>query len=168
MSKNSMGIGNAHPKAVAATNIAGTIDHDNVKLILGKPPLPKRAFASAPEIHSGMNAKSRKDGTHFAGLSGQDLSRYDGDGPDPLAAPPRGKQLTPVQPVPGQRSRTDDALASAEPGAAHKAAMVNKGAFTKGMTDMSKTILDEAGDNSGFHDRQALAIGTLPTVVTED
>ncbi len=166
----SIGIGYAHPHAEAAKNVAGQIDHTNVNINLGKPPLPKRAFAGpAPEVHSGMNAKSRKDGTHFAGLSGQDLSKYDADpGNGPLAGPPRGKRLTPVQPVPGQRSRINDALASAEPGAAHKAAMVNRDAFTKGMADMSKAVLDEAGNAADLQTRYALGIGKLPDAATEE
>ena len=167
--KTHPGIGHAHPHAEAAKNAAGMIDHTNVTINLGKPPLPKKAFTTAPEIHSGMNAKSRKDGTHFAALSGQDLSRYDADpGDDPLAGPPRGKRLTPVQPVPGQRSRVNDALASAEPGAAHKAAMASKDQFTKGMTDLSKQVLDEAGNAADLQTRLALGIGTLPSAVTEE
>jgi len=169
MSKNSIGTGYAHPHAEAATNVAGQIDHTNVKVNLGKPPLPKRAFTTAPEIHGGMNAKSRADGTHFTGLSGQDLSRYDSNpGDDPLAGPPCGKRLTPVRPSPGMRSRVNDVLASDTPGAAHKAAMLNRDAFTKGMTDLSKAVLDQAGDAGDFQDRRALGIGTLPGAVSEE
>jgi hypothetical protein len=46
--KTHPGIGHAHPLAEAATNIAGQIDHTNVKVNLGKPPLPKKAFTTAP------------------------------------------------------------------------------------------------------------------------
>jgi hypothetical protein len=167
----SIGIGYAHPHAEAAKNIAGQVDHTNVKVDLGRPPLPKRAFTTAPpEIHSGMNAKS-KSGVHFAGLSGQDLSRYDANpGNDPLAGAPRGKRLTPVQRSPGMRSRVSDALASAEPGAAHDRAMLNKNALTKGLQDTSKAVLDEAGNASDFATRWALGIGKckLPDTTEED
>ena len=102
------GIGHAHPHAVAATNQAGLIDHKHVKADLGVAPKAKRAFTTAPQIHSGMMGKARSDGTHFAGVGGQDLSRYDANGPDPLSGAPRDKALAPVQPVPGQRSRTNE------------------------------------------------------------
>jgi hypothetical protein len=89
------GIGHAHPHAVAATNQAGLTDHKHVKADLGVAPKTKRAFTTPPQIHSGMMGKARSDGTHFAGVGGQDLSRYDANG-------------TAVQPVPGQRSRTNE------------------------------------------------------------
>ena len=166
--KTHPGIGHAHPHAEAAKNIAGQIDLTHVKADLGVAPKPKRAFTESPEIHSGMNAKSRRTGTHFGGLSGQDLSRFDANGPDPLSGPPRGKRLTPVQPVPGQRSRVNDALASAEPGAAHRAAMLGRDDFTKGLNDTAKAVLDEAGNASAVDDRRALGIGTLPQTTVED
>ncbi len=169
-SKTHPGVGFPHPHAQAAKNIAGQIDHTHVRADLGKKPLPKRAFAGpAPEIHSGMMAKA-KDGTHFAGLSGQDLGRYDANGPDPLSGAPRGKVLTPVAPSFGQRSRVDDALASAEPGAAHDRAMLNKNAFTKGMQKMSEVVLDEAISVSGpdHPTNMARAFGKLPDAVEED
>jgi hypothetical protein len=150
MSKNSIGIGHAHPRAVEATNAAGMVDHANVNLALGKPPLPKKAFTSAPEIHSGMNAKSRRDGTHFAGLSGQDLSRYDANGPDPLSGAPQGKRLTPVMASPGMKDQSATAFADEISRAA-----------------AAKKILDEAADNSAPDDRRALGIGTLPGLVEE-
>jgi hypothetical protein len=103
------GIGHGHPHAVAAKNLAGQVHHANVKVHLGKEPLPKRAFTEVPELHSGMMGKSRTDGTHFAGVGGQDLSRYDANpGNDPLAGAPRGKRLSPVQSVPGMRSQTNE------------------------------------------------------------
>lgn len=149
------GIGFGHPDAVAARNLAGSrgvplAGHSTEKAALGKAPLHKRAFTETPEIHSGMNAKSRSDGTHFAGLSGQDLSRYDADGPNPLSGPPRGKRLSPVAISPGMRSRTneDQPLIPA--------------------ADLAKAVMDEAADNSAPDDRRALGIGTLADHVTED
>lgn len=111
------GVGVAHPHAVAATNQAGLIDHKNVKVDLGKAPKAKTAFTSAPEIHSGMMGKARSDGKHFAGLSGQDLSHYDADPGSALTGGdvmghnlPQGKAFIgkPVEPVKGQRSRTNE------------------------------------------------------------
>jgi len=161
VARNSMGVGYSHPRAVP--NAAGQVDHTQVHADLGKPPLPKKAFTEAgkPEVHSAMMGKSRKDGTHFAGLSGQDLSRYDADAADPLSAPPRGKKLSPLVPSPGMRDRFDDALASGTPGAAHATAMAKRDEFTKGMTDMADRVLTEAGDASAPDDRRALRIGTL-------
>jgi hypothetical protein len=165
------GIGHAHPHY--AGNVAGQTDQTHVKADLGKPPLPKRAFTEALEIHSGMNAKA-KDGTHFAGLSGQDLSRYDADpaGLDTVSAiegPPRGKRLSPVQPSFGMRSRVNDASASAEPGAAHAAAMLNAADFTKGMTDLSKRVLTEAANARGSDVFDRLVLGSkLPQSTTEE
>ena len=131
------GVGVAHPHAVMATNQAGLIDHKHVKVDLGVAPKAKRAFTTAPEIHSGMNAKSRKDGTHFAGLSGQDLSRYDANGPDPLSGAPRGKTLAPVQPVPGQRSRTNEGVESHADKCRHGADML-AGAVKSGSTELKR------------------------------
>lgn len=146
--KTHPGIGYAHPHYVG--NVAGQTDQTNVHADLGKAPLPKRAFTEAPEIHSGMNAKSRDGKTHFSGLSGQDLSCYDGDGPDPLSGAPRGKRLTPVQPVPGMRSRT------------------NENQPLVPLADQAKAIMDEAGDAADIQTKRALGIGTLPPVVTEE
>lgn len=163
------GVGYAHPHAEAAKNVAGQIDHTHVKADLGTAPKPKRAFTTAPQVHSGMMAKSRKDGTHFAGLSGQDLSRYDANpGDDPLSGAPRGKVVTPVQPHSSMRSRTNDALASGTPGAAHAAHQANKDAFIKGMQDMSKGVLGEASQarGSGVFDRARF--GALPQQVDEE
>lgn len=165
------GLGHAHPATVAATNQAGKIDHLNTKANLNKPPLPKRAFqeAHAPEIHSGMLGKSRRTGQHFAGVSGTDLSRFDANpGDDPTAALPRGKVLTPVQPVPGQRSRANDPLHGGAPGEAHAAHQRNADQFTRGLRDLSTGILDDAGNHSAVDDRRALGIGDLPQQVRED
>lgn len=167
--KTHPGIGYAHPHAEAAKNIAGQIDQTHVHADLGKVPLPKRAFTTTPEVHSGFNAKSRSDGTHFAGLSGQDISRYDANpGDDPLAGPPRDKVLSPVQASPGMRSRVNDALSSEAPGVAHDRAMLNKDQLLKNAADLSARVLAEAGNNSAPDDRRALGIGTLPGAVTED
>jgi hypothetical protein len=164
--RNHPGVGYAHPHAVAAKNIAGQIDQTNVHADLGKPPLPKRAFTETPEIHSGMMGKS-KTGTHFAGLSGQDLSRYDADGPDPLSAPPRGKKLAPLAPHPSMRDRFDDALSSGSPGAAHSKAMQSRDQFTKGQVDMADKVLSEAASAKGSDIFDKLALGKLPAAVSE-
>ena len=115
---------------------------------LGKTARVKRAFTAPPEIHSGSNAKSRS-GTHFNGLSGQDLSRYDADGPDPMAGPTQGKRLTPVQPSPGMRSRTNDPVGGGVcvdgRNPAHDAAMLGRNDFTKGMQEISKQVLERGG-----------------------
>ncbi len=147
--KTHPGIGHAHPHYVG--NVAGQSDQTNVHSDLGKPPLPKRAFTEVPEIHSGMNAKSRKDGTHFAGLSGQDLCRYDANGPDPLSGPPHGKRLTPVMASPGMKDQS----------AAPFANDVSRAAA-------AKAILDEAGTAADLQTRWALGIGKLPDQTTED
>jgi hypothetical protein len=166
--RNHLGIGYAHPDAERAKSIAGQTDQTHVKADLGKAPLTKRAFTTAPEIHSGMNAKS-KSGVHFGGLSGQDLSRYDADpGDDPLSALPSGKRLTAVMPVPGQRSRVNDPLAGGEPGQVHATAMLNKDQLLRNSQQLAAKVLLEAADNSTLQDRMALGIGTLPQSVTEE
>ena len=53
------GIGHAHPHAEAAKNVAGQIDHRRVNADLGTAPKPKRAFTTAPQIHSGMMGTAR-------------------------------------------------------------------------------------------------------------
>jgi hypothetical protein len=99
----------SHRHAVPKVN--GVRDVTSVTATLGKAPLPKRAHLESPPIHNGMNAKSRRDGTHFSGLSGQDLSRYDANpGDDPLVGAPRGKDLKPVALTPGMKSQTSPAL----------------------------------------------------------
>lgn len=162
------GVGVAHPHAIAAANMAGKSAHRHVKADLDVAPKPKRAFTSAPEIHSGMIGKSRKDGTHFAGLSGQDLSKYDANGPDPLSSPPRGKVSTPVQPVPGQRSRVNDPLHGGAPGQAHAAHQANADAFTKGLRNMSRDVLDEASGARGSDVFDRMRYRPLPDSTTEN
>jgi hypothetical protein len=171
------GVGVVHPHAeAAAKTVVGQKDHTSVKADLGLAPKPKRAFTTSPEIHSGMMAKSRKDGTHFAGLSGQDLSRYDADpsGLDTKSAiegPPRGKRLSPVSPSFGQRDRTNDpvgggvVLDGRNP--AHDKAMLNRAAFTKGMTDISKDVMAQGAAGSA-DPMTKLIHGALPDSTTED
>jgi len=136
------GVGVVHPHAVAATNQAGLIDHKRVKADLGVAPKAKRAFTTAPEIPSGMMGKARSDGTHFAGVSGQDLSRYDADGPDPLSGAPRGKTLGTVRPVPGQRSRTNEGVESHADKCQHGADML-AGAVYSGSTRLPATVKED-------------------------
>lgn len=141
----------AHPHSIEASNVAGGMeDHTNVKADLGKAPKLKRAFMTVPPIAAGMTAKSRSDGTHFHNIGGQDLSRYDADpGNDPLRGPARGKRMTPVQPVPGQRSRT-------EPMADLKS--------------LGSAVLAEAFAASAPDDRMAhgYGFGALPGATSED
>ncbi len=145
----------SHPHAVP--NAAGMVDHTNVSATLGKQPLPKHAHLHSPPIHSGMMARS-KSGTHFSGLSGQDLSRYDADGPDPLAGPPQGKRTARAEINPGCRDRSGDSLASEDAGVAHARATA-KG--TEHIHALGKAIMDEAA--RGSHETQdGLRIGTLP------
>lgn len=167
------GVGVVHPHAAA--QVAGKIVDTQVHADLGVAPKPKKAFttAGAPQIHSAMMGKARSDGTHFAGLSGQDLSRYDADpsGLDTVSVvegPPRGKVLTPVQPSFGQRDRTNDALSSGVPGAAHKAAMLNRDEFTKGMVDISKDVLNQAANAQGSDAFDRARFGKLPDSTAED
>lgn len=98
----------SHPHAVP--NRAGTVDHANAHADLGVAPKPKRALTTSPPITGGMQAKSRRDGQYFHGLSGQDLSRYDADGPDPLSGAPVAKRLTEPAITPTMRSRTSPGL----------------------------------------------------------
>jgi hypothetical protein len=172
------GVGHAHPQAVAASklNTSGRVDHTNVKADLSKPPLPKRAFTETPQLHSGFNAKSRKDGTHFCALSGQDLSRYDADpsGLDTVSVvegPPRGKRLSPVQPSFGQRDRTDDPVGGGVVvdgrNPAHEKAMLNRDEFTKGMVDISKDVLNQAANAQGSDAWDRMRFGKLPDSTTE-
>jgi hypothetical protein len=165
--RNHPGIGYAHPHSVP--NKAGEVDQTHVHADLGKAPLPKRAFTEAgrPEVHSGMMAKS-ETGTHFAGLSGQDLSRYDAEGPDPFSAPPRGKKLAPLAPHPSMRDRFNDALSSGSPGAAHSRAMQSRDQFTKGQVDMADRVLTEAANAKGSDIFDKLALGKLPATTTEE
>jgi hypothetical protein len=84
----------SHPHSVPKAS--GMEEVTGVKATLGKPPKMKRAYTDPVPMHNGSNAKSRRTGEHFHGLSGQDLSRYDANpGDDPLAGAPRGKKLAP-------------------------------------------------------------------------
>ncbi len=166
------GVGVVHPQAAA--QVAGKIADKKVHADLGVAPKQKKALTTAPELHSGMMGKARSDGTHFAGVGGQDLSRYDADpsGLDTKSAiegPPRGKALSPVQPSFGQRDRSNDPVGGGVVvdgrNPAHDKAMLNRGQFTKGMTDLSKDVLNEASNAQGsdLHDR--MRFGKLPDAV---
>ena len=170
------GVGVVHPHAAA--QVAGKIVDTQVHADLGVAPKPKKAFttAGAPQIHSGMMGKARSDGTHFAGLSGQDLSRYDADpsGLDTKSAvegPPRGKRLSPVSPSFGQRDRTNDPVGGGVVvdgrNPAHDKAMLNRAAFTKGMTDISKDVMAQGAAGSA-DPMTKLIHGALPDSTTED
>lgn len=153
----------SHPHALPKVT-SGMQDQTNVKADLGVRPKVKHAHLIAAPIHDGMMAKSRKDGTHFSGLSGQDLSRYDANGPDPLAGPPRGKRLTPVQINPGSRSRNADSLASEEAGVAHARAKASDQSALHAA--LGKAIISEALAHSSVDDRR-YGIGALPPATEE-
>jgi hypothetical protein len=117
-------------------------------------------------IHDGMRSVNRNTGTHEWGGVG---ASFDANPANPLnSGPARGKRLTPVQPVPGQRSRANDPLASGEPGQAHADAMLNRDQLLRDSQQVSAKVLAEAGDNSAPDDRRALGIGTLPEATTEE
>ncbi len=111
-----------------------------------------------------MNAKSRSTGQHFAGLSGQDLCRFDANpGDDPLAGAPRPKTFAPAAPVEGQRSRINDTLHGGQPGendAKHRGTGVNH--------TLGKAIFAEAMRHADGNTKQAYGVSTLPSAVTED
>lgn len=127
---------------------------------LGKPGKPK-GYAVPP--HNGMHTRSRDGGVH---LGGDALSRATADPSNPLGGAPRGKVLTPVQPVPGQRSRTSDTLHSGAPGQNHARGKPNVDAIR----GLGAAILAEAFANSAPDDPQAhgYGVGSLPDAVNED
>jgi hypothetical protein len=164
MSKKCIGVGYAHRNYLPKTS--GPQDTINVHADLGVAPKVKKAFTERPEIHSGMMAKSKRTGEHFAGLGGQDLSRFDGDpGMDALGGAPRGKVLTPPTPAFGQRSRqTESAFPVLPPGVNNK---LHRGAGVD--HQLARRIFGEA--TSSADDRLALAhygIGKLPDETTGD
>ncbi len=145
----------AHPHAVEF--VSGQQDHTS-EVHGTTPGKVKHAHMVASPIHDGMMGKSRRTGTHFSGLSGQDLSHYDADPGNALSGPevmghnlPMGKKLTPVAPAFGQRSRTVSAFGSdgdrdtEEVGAAHARAMA--GNYADEMAELSRRIFDEAIDS---------------------
>lgn len=137
----------SHPHAVPSR--AGMVDHTNVHADLGKQPKPKRALTTSPPIAGGMTAKSRRTGEHFHNIGGQDLSRFDAAGPDPLAGPPAGKRLSPVKIAPTMRSRTSPGLTND----LH--------------VQLGRAILDEARNASSVDDR-LYGVGSLPSRTTEN
>lgn len=93
-------------------------EHGAKPVCLGKAPKPK---GYPIHIHSGTPGQN-----------------YDSNPANPLnSGPPRGKVLTPVQPSPGMRSRT------------------NEGAVKPSLAEDSACILNEASNAKGsdFHDR---------------
>lgn len=153
----------SHPHAMPKVH-SGMADVTNVKATLGKAPKPKRANMTTPPIAGGMTAKSRRTDEHFHNVGGQDLSRYDASGPDPLAGAPRGKRLTDPQPVPGQRSRITDPAHGGAPGEAHAKGRPDAVA----MRELGARILAEA--TCAPDDAMALrhyGVGTLPQVTKE-
>lgn len=158
-----------HPRAMGshpdATEWAkGAVEQTHVKADLGRAPKVKRALLTAPPIAGGMTAKSRRTGEHFHNVGGQDLSRYDADpGKNPLGGAPRGKALTPVTPVPGQRSRVGE-VDNGEPGQ-HQAR--NKPDVT-GMRALGEQIMREAFAVSGSDHPANLGVGSLPDSTNEN
>lgn len=113
-------------------------------------------------VHGGMVTRSRQGTVH---QGGDDLSRFTADPANPLGGAPRGKVLTPVQPVSGQRSRENDPLHGGEPGEAHAKGKPDVAA----MRDLGRAILAEAFAASGSDDRMAhgYGIGSLPDSTSE-
>lgn len=141
----------AHPHAVVI--VAGQKEQTNVHADLGVTPKIKHAHQVANPIHDGMMAKSTKDGTHFSGLSGQDLSHYDADPGNALSGRevmggnlPMGKRLTPPKFAPGMRSRANDALSSGYPGTAH-AKFTDE--HRAALHELGRAVLREAVESGG-------------------
>jgi hypothetical protein len=118
----------------------------HTRATLGKPPKAK-GYNVAP--HSGMHTRSRQ-GDAFRG--GDDLSRATANPSNPLGGPPPGKVLTPVQPVPGQRSRTNDAPHGGQPGENHARGKPDVAALRAlGGAVMAEAFADSASDDRMAH-----------------
>jgi hypothetical protein len=142
-----------HPHSTP--NSAGATDHTNVKVTLGKQPLPKRVFSeSGPPIHGGM-AVQTKSGTAYGGdhrsavdaLTGLSVVR-DKSGKvaaaHPLSTPPVAKNLRPVEHSFGQRSRTLDAATPEGVGVAAKRGATYREAYKTLSDDLSARLMNEA------------------------
>ena len=152
-----------HPHNVP--NMARMTERTTVKATLGRMPLPKRSAYERPPVHSGMTMKSRRTGVHYQAIGGDEMSRFDANGPSPLSGAPRGKRVAPVAVNPGCRDRSQDALASEEAGTAHARA---KAAGHEAMHALGRAILNEAANHSAPDDRRALGIGTLPEATSKE
>ena len=115
-------------------------------------------------VHGGMNAKSRRTGEHFDGVGGDGLSRFDANPANPLGGAPRGKTLTPVQPVPGMRSRVNDSLAGGKPGENHAKGKPN----VARLRALGSAVMAEAHAASAPDDRMAYDIGSLSDSTSEN
>ena len=87
-------------------NMARMTERTTVKATLGRMPLPKRSAYERPPVHSGMTMKSRRTGVHYQAIGGDEMSRFDANGPSPLSGAPRGKRVAPVAVNPGCRDRS--------------------------------------------------------------
>ncbi|HUI12985.1 MAG TPA: hypothetical protein VL048_05890 [Xanthobacteraceae bacterium] len=79
---------------------------------LGKPGKPK---GYAVSLHNGMTEQQRK----MTGMGHPMAGAPDAASANPLDPTVPGKRLTPVQPVPGMRSRSNDSLGGSKPGENH-------------------------------------------------
>lgn len=120
-------------------------EHGERPHCLGKPPKPK---GYPIQIHSGMRSTNPNTGTSEWGGYG---ASYDSNPGNPLnSGPPRGKVLSPVQPSPGMRSRT------------------NEDQFRETLADLGKLVLDEASKARGSDRGDRARFGTLPETAEED
>lgn len=143
-----------HPAHLAV----GQTEQQHVRADLGKAPKPKRAFTlgGAPPIHAGMLVQTKSGGQAYGAdhssavdaLSGlrvpADSSGRGATVAHPLTkiAPP--KNLKPVQPVPGMRSRSNDSLSSGDPGAAHNRAHADRAALHAARQDLGRRVIEAA------------------------
>jgi hypothetical protein len=72
-------------------------------------------------VHGGMTARQ----TALKGMGHANATAPDANPASPVSKEPQGKRLTPVQPVPGQRSRTTDTLHAGAPGENHARGKAN-------------------------------------------
>ena len=154
----------AHPNSIASVPIATGMKEVEQVQGLGKAPKVKISRFCAVPVHDGMTTTSRVTGKRHYG--GADLSRYDADPASPLNREAGAKRLTPVRPVPGQRSRITDLAAGGAPGENH----VRGRRDPRAMAFLGAAVLSEALNRSAPDDRQALSYGiaaSLPQSVDE-
>lgn len=131
-------------------------DPNSVKATLGKPPLPKKAFAAdAPTIHPGMTVQTRVGGLLGGGHTRSAVDALTGiavvpgrDGraatAGPMTKPPVEKNLRSVEHSPGMRSRTGDAPEPEGVGVAHSRAQARKADLKSAAHELGRRIIEEA------------------------
>lgn len=114
--------------------------------------------------HSGMMTRTRNGGPFV--LGGDLASKFDADPASPLQGPPMGKRLTQPQPVPGQRSRVNDAVGGSAPGENHAKGKPDSAA----LRSLGASVLAEAFSNAAPDDRAAhsYGIGLIAPTTQED